>query len=305
MQNQTPKSLFQITSLCAGFLGIQIGFALQAGNVTRILQNYGADLTEVSLFWLIAPLSGAVVQPLIGYWSDSRMNKGTSRVPFLLIGGILSVLALLALPNANVLLQIWSPLLIGALLLVIIDISFNVSMHPLRAAISDYLPIYQQPRGFAIQTFLISIGAILGSILPYILHQFFSVETISSDEGIPANVKWSFYIGATILLITILITSRTILKQKTEAKVIASSQKTFYLPSIPNNMWKLGVIQFFSWAGFFLIWIFMTPAVAQHIFSEYNYDSKSYSYRNSYLSGDLDTLEDICAGTIVSNTEVC
>lgn len=281
MQNQTPKSLFQITSLCAGFLGIQIGFALQAGNVTRILQNYGADLTEVSLFWLIAPLSGAVVQPLIGYWSDSRMNKGTSRVPFLLIGGILSVLALLALPNANVLLQIWSPLLIGALLLVIIDISFNVSMHPLRAAISDYLPIYQQPRGFAIQTFLISIGAILGSILPYILHQFFSVETISSDEGIPANVKWSFYIGATILLITILITSRTILKQKTEAKVIASSQKTFYLPSIPNDMWKLGVIQFFSWAGFFLIWIFMTPAVAQHIFSEYNYDSKSYSYSES------------------------
>src|SRR5690606_26060213 len=281
MQNQTPKSLFQITNLCAGFLGIQIGFALQAGNVTRILQNYGADLTEVSLFWLIAPLSGAVVQPLIGYWSDRRMNNGTSRVPFLLIGGILSVLALLALPNANVLLNVWSPLLIGAILLVLIYISFNASMHPLRPAISAYLPPYQPPRGFAIQTFLISIGAILGSTLPYILHRFFSVETISSAEGIPPNVKWSFYIGASILLITILITSRTILTQKTEVKAIASSQKTFYLPSIPINMWKLGVIQFFSWAGFFLIWIFMTPAVAQHIFSEYNYDPKSYSYSES------------------------
>lgn len=277
MQEQKPKPLLSITFLCAGFLGIQIGFALQAGNVTRILQNYGADLTQVSLFWLIAPLSGAVIQPLIGFWSDRHKNRGNSRVPFLLLGGIMSMLALLALPNANILMALWTPLIMGAFMLIIVDVSFNISMHPLRAAIPDYLPMYQQPKGFAIQTFLISIGAILGSILPYVLHHFFALKTTSEDNNIPDNVKWSFYLGAFILIATILITAISIRKNQAISTIKAQA-KTFYLPKIPKKMWNLGVIQFFSWAGFFLVWIYMTPAVAQHIFQEYSYDPQSESY---------------------------
>lgn len=280
MREQPAKSLLQISFLCAGFLGIQIGFALQAGNVTRILQNYGANLTEVSLFWLIAPLSGAIIQPLIGLWSDWQIHKGSSRIPFLLCGGILSVLALLALPNANLLMTVWSPLLIGALLLVIIDISFNVSMHPLRAAIPDYLPLHQQPKGFAIQTFLISIGAIIGSTSPYILNRYFGLASISLDNNIPDNVKWSFYLGAFLLLITILITSQIILKSKTAhtPSIKSHHEKSLSIPQLPAKMWRLGVIQFFSWASFFLVWIYMTPAVAQHIFQEYSHDPQAESY---------------------------
>jgi len=280
MQEKTTKSTLQITSLCIGFLGIQIGFALQAGNVTRILQNYGADLTQVSLFWLIAPLSGAIIQPLIGYWSDRNMNSGSTRVPYVLTGGILCALSLFALPNSDVLLALWSPLLIGALLIIIIDLSFNVSMHPLRAAITDYLPTFQQPKGFAIQTFLISIGAIIGSTLPYILHEFLSFSTTSESQQIADNVKWSFYIGASLLLITVLITAKAITSNS--IKPISTSQlkssKTFYLPQIPKKMWQLGLIQFFSWAGFFLVWIYMTPAIAQHIYAEFDYSSQSKLY---------------------------
>lgn len=280
MQEKTTKSTLQITSLCIGFLGIQIGFALQAGNVTRILQNYGADLTQVSLFWLIAPLSGAIIQPLIGYWSDRNINSGSTRTPYLLTGGILCALSLFALPNSDVLLALWSPLFIGALLIIIIDLSFNVSMHPLRAAITDYLPTFQQPKGFAIQTFLISIGAIIGSTLPYILHEFLSFSSTSESQQIADNVKWSFYIGASLLLITVLITAKAITSNS--IKPISTSQlkssKTFYLPQIPKKMWQLGLIQFFSWAGFFLVWIYMTPAIAQHIYAEFDYSSQSKLY---------------------------
>lgn len=280
MQERQAKTTFQITSLCIGFLGIQIGFALQAGNVTRILQNYGADLTQVSLFWLIAPLSGAIIQPLIGYWSDRNINSGNTRVPYLLTGGVLCALSLLALPNSDILIALWSPLLIGALLIIIIDLSFNVTMHPLRAAITDYLPIFQQPKGFAIQTFLISIGAILGSTLPYILYEFLAFSTISDQHQIADNVKWSFYIGATLLLITVLITAKAIKKNNIKPLPCAQHEviKTFYIPHIPKKMWQLGLIQFFSWAAFFLVWIYMTPAIAQHIYSEFNYSSQSKLY---------------------------
>jgi maltose/moltooligosaccharide transporter len=272
MQEKATKTTLQITSLCIGFLGIQIGFALQAGNVTRILQNFGADLTQVSLFWLIAPLTGAIVQPLIGYWSDRNINSGNTRVPYLLVGGVLCTLSLFALPNSNLLIALWPPLLIGAILIITIDLSFNVSMHPLRAAITDYLPIFQQPKGFAIQTFLISIGAILGSTLPFILHEFLSFSITSDANEIADNVKWSFYIGATVLLITVLITAKSITKNNIKPLSLVQPEviKTFYIPQIPKKMWQLGIIQFFSWAAFFLVWIYMTPAIAQHIYSEYD-----------------------------------
>ncbi|MCA5006503.1 MFS transporter [Sphingobacterium bovistauri] len=281
MPNKQPKTNFQIISLCTGFLGIQIGFALQAGNVTRVLQNFGADLTEVSLLWLIAPISGALVQPIIGYLSDRNMNTGNTRIPYLLFGGLICALCLYLLPNAGVIVSIGTPLLTGALLLIVIDTSFNVSMHPLRAAISDYLPTYQQPRGFAIQTFMISLGAILGSTLPYVLHHFFGFAEIADENQIPENVKWSFYIGSTLLLICILITSKAISNNKQEARIRNTTDEginTVQLQSIPSKMWQLGLIQFFSWAAFFFIWIFMTPAISQHIFKEYNFSSSSIAY---------------------------
>jgi maltose/moltooligosaccharide transporter len=296
MHNQPYKSTNQIISLCIGFLGIQIGFALQAGNVTRILQNFGADLSQVSFFWLIAPLSGAIVQPLIGYFSDKNIYEGTTRVPYLLFGGIICAIALYALPNAGSIINMTSPLLIGGLLIILIDLSFNISMHPLRATITDYIPSTQQPKGFAIQTVLISIGAILGSALPYILHDYFALKSIAIDNDIPQNVKWSFYLGSAVLLICIFITAKAIITHKTNRIEITPPNKLKSI-RIPNKMWQLGLIQFFSWAGFFLIWIFMTPAIAQHIYNEFDYSAASQRYAEAAnYTGVLFSLYHLSAG---------
>lgn len=283
MKEVNNKSPLQIISLCIGFLGIQIGFALQAGNITRILQNYGADLNQVSLFWLLAPLTGMLVQPIIGYISDKWINSGKTRIPFLLAGGVLSAITLLALPNADLFVMLISPLLFGGLFILLSDMAFNISMHPLRATITDYLPPSQQSKGFTTQTFLISIGAIIGSGLPYIMHHYFNISTIASANQIPDNVKWSFYIGGITLLICILINIKGILNVKMTLHPnlengSSVSRSILNLTDIPSIMWKIGLIQFFSWSAFFLIWVYMTPAIAQHFYNEYNHLPSSTAY---------------------------
>lgn len=270
MNKTEYRSNFQVITLCIGFLGIQLGFALQAGNLTRILQNYGAGLSQISLFWIIAPLSGMIIQPIIGYISDKWMIEGKTRIPFLLTGAILSTMALFILPNAELFITLISPLLFGALFMLITDIAFNISMHPLRATITDYLPPSQQSKGFTIQTFLISIGAIIGSSLPYILHNWFNFKSISYSNQIANNVKWSFYIGGIILLISVLINIKGI--QSVKSKTIIDKNYTetkLSFKMIPLIIWKIGAIQFFSWSAFFLVWVYMIPAILNHFYAEY------------------------------------
>lgn len=283
MKEINRKTNLQVISLCIGFLGIQIGFALQAGNATRIFQNYGADLNQISLFWLIAPLTGMIVQPIIGYISDRWMKKGGTRVPFLLVGGIISAISLFAIPNADLFISVISPLLFGSLFFLLTDAAFNISVHPLRAAITDYLPQQQQSQGFTTQTFLISIGAIIGSGLPYFTHVLLDVDTTAATHQIANNVKWSFYIGGLTLLICIIINIKGILKiklanfhQADDIPIFHSKKIT--LANIPPVMWKIGIIQFFSWSAFFLIWVYMTPAIAQHFYNEYNHLPSSLTY---------------------------
>ncbi len=283
MKEINRKTNLQVISLCIGFLGIQIGFALQAGNATRIFQNYGADLNQISLFWLIAPLTGMIVQPIIGHISDRWIKHGGTRVPFLLAGGIVSTIALFAIPNADLFISFIPPLLFGGIFFLLTDTAFNISIHPLRAAIADYLPQHQQSQGFTTQTFLISIGAIIGSGLPYCLHVLFDTESTAATHQIASNVKWSFYIGGLTLLLCIIITSISIIRVKplslhtAENSPIASKTRLSFR-MIPHVMWKIGIIQFFSWSAFFLIWVYMTPAIAQHFYDEYNHLPTSSNY---------------------------
>lgn len=277
------RSNLQIITLCIGFFGIQIGFALQAGNLTRILQNYGANLQQASLLWLIAPLVGMIIQPLIGHISDKWINKGKTRTPFLLMGGLLSAITLIALPNADLFIIFFPPLLFGAFFIFLTDSAFNISMHPLRATISDYLPREQQGKGFTIQTFLISIGAIIGSGLPYILHNVFDFSSTTTLHQIPSNVKWSFYIGGITILVCMLINVKAILHIKPTISTTNTIPSDLTAPPlslriIPATMWKIGLIQFFSWSAFFLLWVYMTPAIAQHYYDEYNHLPSSNKY---------------------------
>ena len=159
-------TFWNIWNMTFGFLGIQFGLALQNANVSRILQSFGADVSHLSLFWIAAPLTGMIVQPIIGHYSDQTWTRLGRRRPFFLTGAILAALALVLMPNAPMLAPIISPMLIGAGILMIMDASINVAMEPFRALVADLLPSEQRTMGFSVQTSLIGVGAVLGAILP-------------------------------------------------------------------------------------------------------------------------------------------
>lgn len=194
-----PKlNFWQIWNMSFGFLGIQFGFALQNANTSRIFETLGADTANLAMYWLAAPITGLIVQPLIGYYSDRTWHhRWGRRRPYFAIGAILASLALCLMPNASLL---W--MAVGVLW--IMDASINISMEPFRAFVGDLLPPAQRTTGFAMQSFFIGIGAIIASFLPWIFTNWFGISNIATHGVIPDSVKYSFYLGATMLFITVM-----------------------------------------------------------------------------------------------------
>jgi len=196
MNRKPSLSFWQIWNMCFGFLGIQFAFALQNANVSRIFQTLGASVADIPMLWIAAPLTGLIVQPLIGYASDRTWGKLGRRRPYFLAGAVLATLGLLWMPNSGVL---W----IAALLLWVMDASINVSMEPFRAFVGDQLPTAQRPLGYAMQSFFIGLGAVVASLLPYLLAHL-GVSNVAGPGGVPATVRDAFYIGAAVLLCSVL-----------------------------------------------------------------------------------------------------
>jgi maltose/moltooligosaccharide transporter len=194
--NKPDLSFWQIWNMCFGFLGIQFGFALQNGNVSRIFQTLGADIDDIPILWVAAPLTGLIVQPIIGYWSDKTWGKLGRRRPFFLYGAILTTLSLFIMPNSPTL---W----IAAGMLWIMDASINVTMEPFRALVGDNLPKKQRATGYAMQSFFIGIGAVVASALPWMMANWFGIANTAPAGQIPDSVKYSFYFGAVILLVAV------------------------------------------------------------------------------------------------------
>ena len=168
VKKKPSLNFWQIFNMSFGFLGIQFGFALQTGNASRILQTFGADVEHLSWFWLAAPITGMLIQPIIGHYSDRTWTRLGRRRPYFLTGAILSGLALLFMPNSSMLAALIPPIVVGAGMLMIMDASFNVAMEPFRALVADNLPDSQHNSGFSMQTCLIGVGAVIGSWLPYV-----------------------------------------------------------------------------------------------------------------------------------------
>jgi maltose/moltooligosaccharide transporter len=277
---QKPKlSFWQIWNMSFGFLGIQFGLALQNGNASRILQTFGADVEHLSWFWLAAPITGIIVQPIIGHYSDRTWNRLGRRKPYFLTGAILSAIALFFMPNSGMLAAIIPPLVVGAGMLMVMDASINVAMEPFRALVGDNLPDSQRSAGFSVQTFLIGIGAVVGSVLPKLLNEYLHVPNTAPLSQVPPNVLYSFYIGGVVLLLTILYTvAKT--REYTPAEYASfhapqsepATEKSGLseilsdLARMPRTMRQLGLVQFFSWFALFSMWVFTSPAVADHIY---------------------------------------
>lgn len=288
-------SFWQIWNMSFGFLGIQMGFALQNANASRILQIFGADVHELSWFWIIAPLMGLIVQPIIGYYSDKTWGKFGRRKPYFLVGAILASIGLVLMPQADIFIAFLPALWVGAGFLMIMDASFNIAMEPFRALVGDNLRTDQRTLGFSVQTALIGFGAVVGSWLPYALTNWFGVSNETSSGVVPANLIWSFIIGAIILIISILVTVSTTKEYNPEELASfdvdsdeVSNEDTSSLLDIfedfkkmPTTMRQLSWVQFFSWFGLFGMWVFATPAIAQHIYGLPHTDSSSTSYQDA------------------------
>ena len=262
-------SFWKIWNLSFGFLGVQIGYSLQNSNTSTIFESLGADVHQLSYFWLAAPIAGLVVQPIVGLFSDGTWTRFGRRVPFILGGALVSALALLLMPNAPLLLA-FAPLAMGAFILLFMDLSFNVTMQPFRALVADMLNDGQKTTGYVVQTFLINLGAVVGAVLPLLL-TWLGVSDEARAGEVSHHIAYSYYIGGAILLATVLVTSFKTKeyppKEFAEYNDIPQEQ-TVRRPSfvslirdIPRVMLQLGVVQFFSWAALFLMWTYLKPAI--------------------------------------------
>jgi maltose/moltooligosaccharide transporter len=283
-------SFWQIFNMSFGFLGIQFGFALQNSNASGILRNYGADVEHLSWFWLAAPVVGLIVQPIVGHYSDRTWNRLGRRRPYFLAGAILSSSALTLMPNAGILGQIAPLVIIGAAFLMIMDACFNLAMEPFRALVADNLPDSQRTMGFSVQTFLIGIGAVLGSWLPAILAG--SGISESAPSGVVAdNVKYAFYIGGAVFISSIIWTVIRTKEYPPEeyAKYHGKNEDHHAglgsifrdLRKMPKTMRQLGLVQFFSWFALFGMWVFTTDTIATHIMGLPIEDRSSDLYRKA------------------------
>ena len=181
-------SFWEIWNMSFGFLGIQMGFALQNANASRILQIFGADVHELSWFWIIAPLMGLIVQPIIGHYSDKTWGKFGRRKPFFLVGALLASIGLILMPQAEIFIAFLPALWVGTGMLMIMDASFNIAMEPFRALVGDNLRTDQRTLGFSVQTALIGFGAVIGSWLPYVLTNWFGVSNKNEDGSVPMHL---------------------------------------------------------------------------------------------------------------------
>lgn len=270
--NKPRQNFWAIWNMSFGFFGIQFGWGLQMANMSSIYQMLGAEESQLPLLWLAAPLTGFVLQPIIGYLSDRTWCRLGRRRPYFLGGALCASAALLFMPNSSTL---W----MAAGLLWVLDASVNISMEPFRAFVADLLPEDQRKQGFAVQSLFIGLGAVLASSMPFLLTEKFGVPGTAPDGQIPPAVHYAFYTGSVAFLLAVLWTVATtkeyppedaaaFRRMKAERPGVGGFIREFVhgLRTMPRTMRQLALVQFFTWTGLFCMWIYFSPAIARHVF---------------------------------------
>lgn len=297
MKQKPSLTFWQIWNLSFGFLGIQIGYSLQSSQTSRILSALGADPHHLPLFWLAAPIAGLIVQPIIGMSSDRTWTRLGRRIPFILGGAIVSAIAMFFMPNSEFVAAIMPPVFFGAFMLLFMDCAFNVSMQPFRSLVGDMVNDKQRNLGYSTQSFLTNIGAVVGSFLPFIL-TWIGIQNIPGvGEKVAPSVIWSFYIGGSALLLTVLWTSIRVKeyapKEYEEYNNITEEEKqkkSFIdvLKATPKTMLQLAIVQFFSWFALFIMWVYAIGGIAENVWHTTDPLSAAYNEAgnwNGVLSG--------------------
>src|SRR5687768_15222024 len=274
IQSKPRFNFWQIWNMCFGFFGIQFGWSLQMNNMSAIYEYLGATAEQIPGLWLAAPMTGLLVQPIVGYLSDRTWHpRWGRRRPYFLVGAILSSLALFIMPNSS---AIW----MAAGTLWILDSCINISMEPFRAFVADNLDDKQRPFGYAMQSMFIGAASFIAGFLPAYLVKWFGVSREKSAGGIPENIMWSFYIGGIMFFGAVLYTvlrsreypptdpdwKRKLNAQHGTGLKGAVKEITSSIMNMPKQMKRLAAVQFLTWPGLFLMWFYYTPGVARDIF---------------------------------------
>jgi len=283
MREKPALKFWQIWNMSFGFVGIQFGWGLQMANMSAIYEYLGASPSQIPMLWLAAPLTGLIVQPIIGNLSDHTWNRLGRRRPYFLVGAILSSLALILMPNSS---SLW----MAAGLLWILDASINISMEPFRAFVADKLPEKQRTRGFAMQSFFIGLGAVIASALPWLLTNVMHAGGGTVEgSSIPLTVKWSFYVGAVAFLGAVVWTIvrtkeyppddiKAFRAKNKEKKSVTAFISEIYtaIREMPMTMRKLAWVQFFTWLGLFCMWLYFTVAISRNVYGATDTNSPLY-----------------------------
>ena len=287
MAKQLPDlKLSQLINISFGFFGVQIAYALQSANISRIFATLGADPHQLSFFWILPPLMGMLVQPIIGLLSDKTWCRFGRRIPYLFIGAIIAVLVMSLLPNAGsfglttqvVCWGLTGSMIFGLFSLMFLDTSINVAMQPFKMMVGDMVNEQQKTQAYSIQSFLCNLGSVVGYLFPYIF-TFLGVQNVAPEGVIPNSVIYSFYVGAAILILCVIYTSMNVkeyspeqlaampeIDESHEAKEKAansSATKNPHSPSIGYTFLSIGLVQFFCWAGFMYMWSYSAGAIAE------------------------------------------
>ncbi|MBP3537042.1 MAG: MFS transporter [Muribaculaceae bacterium] len=277
MKEQQDLSFWKLWNLSFGFFGVQIAYALQSSQVSRIFSTIGADPHDLSYFWILPPLMGLVVQPIVGSASDRTWTRLGRRLPYLLIGALVAIIVMCFLPNAGSLgLGISQAIIFGLIMLMLLDTSINMAMQPFKMLVGDMVNEKQKGLAYSIQSFLCNAGSVVGYVAPFVLAWFLS-NTAPAGE-VPPTVTWSFYIGAAILALCVIYTFAKVKEQPPheyalyhgidEAAQSSAPKENMFklLVKAPKVFWTVGLVQFFCWAAFLYMWTYSTDAVALQAF---------------------------------------
>ncbi len=303
MKQKPDLSFWKLWNLSFGFFGVQIAYALQSANISRIFATLGADPHNLSYFWILPPLMGILVQPIVGTLSDKTWCRFGRRIPYLFVGATIAVLVMCLLPNAGSLgLTVSGAMLFGLIALMFLDTSINMAMQPFKMLVGDMVNEKQKAKAYSIQSFLCNAGSVAGYIFPF-LFTFLGIKNYAEKGVVPDSVIWSFYIGAAILILCVIYTTMKVKEwnpqqyaEYNEAKseeggVENSNAEAFedkagwitLLRKAPSTFWKVGLVQFFCWAGFLYLWNYSTGAIAETVWNTTDPASEAFQEAGNWV----------------------
>ncbi len=298
MKTKPDLKFNQLWNISFGFFGVQIAYALQSANISRIFATLGADPHDLSYFWILPPLMGMVVQPLVGYFSDKTwMGRWGRRIPYLLIGAFAAIIVMCLLPNAGSFgLTIAGAMIFGLIALMFLDTSINMAMQPFKMMVGDMVNEKQKAKAYSIQSFLCNAGSLVGYIFPF-LFTAIGIANIAPEGVVPDSVKWSFYVGAAILILCVLYTISHVKEytpqEMAEFNAAANAEgqgeqtSTEMSPAQKKHAYKVffevGLVQFFCWAAFMYMWVYTNGTIADTVWNTTDASSEGYQLAGNWV----------------------